>query len=213
MSITLQLVLLLSPSDVLPGEGPSSSLLRMVSCTAAPPCVQRVRRRPDLAACARLGAGGRAASKHSVHKSIHGLSVKMFRAQTSPYYERPFGQRSREKSQALSEPTNPPPDPTLPPPPTHHPIRVTGGDRRDTNCSSYSHTQPRVVLPSEVVALLRELVLDADLAERRPSLRSRLRPFLARADPEGADLLQVPLWCCVRFVSLLMVHHASLHPP
>lgn len=48
-----------------------------------------------------------------------------------------------------------------------------------------------MALPSEMAALLRRLVLDAGLAERRPSLRSRLRPFLARADPEGADLLEV----------------------
>lgn len=140
MSITLQLVLLLSPSDVLPGESPSSFLLRMVSCTATHPCVQRIRRSPDLAACARLGAGGRAASKHPVHKSIHGLSVKMFRGQTSPYYERPFGQRSREKSQALSEPTKPSPrsNPAPPPNPPPNP-RNRGRSARHQPVELLSH--------------------------------------------------------------------------
>lgn len=40
--------------------------------------------------------------------------------------------------------------------------------------------------------MLRHLVMDdAGVAEFRPSLRSRLRGFLARADPDSADLLQV----------------------
>ncbi|CAN0519849.1 unnamed protein product, partial [Ectocarpus sp. 12 AP-2014] len=47
-----------------------------------------------------------------------------------------------------------------------------------------------VKLPSRLVVLLRDMVLDAGEAERRPSLRSRLWPLLARASPKEAEMLQ-----------------------
>ena len=55
-----------------------------------------------------------------------------------------------------------------------------------------------------MVARLQKLVLAAAFAERRPSLRLMLRPLLARADPESADLLQVgvPLLLCSFFRSI-----------
>lgn len=58
-----------------------------------------------------------------------------------------------------------------------------GNDEQDTKTS--------VKLPPELVVVLRDLVLDAGEAERRPSLRSRLWPLLARASPKEAEMLQV----------------------
>ncbi|CAM9944307.1 unnamed protein product, partial [Ectocarpus sp. 4 AP-2014] len=47
-----------------------------------------------------------------------------------------------------------------------------------------------VKLPPRLVVLLRDLVLDAGEAERRPSLRLKLWPLLTRASPKEAEMLQ-----------------------
>ncbi|CAM9479583.1 unnamed protein product [Scytosiphon promiscuus] len=77
-------------------------------------------------------------------------------------------------------------------------VRVYGG-----STIAATTTPQSLTLPRELSALLRHLVWDAGVAERRPSLRSRLRPYLARADPEGAGLLQAAQNLTKRAASVL----------